>query len=300
MPSFAFSARAKTARLLARCGWFALAPVVGLSAPLDEAVRAYERGEFEAARGALEHITAREPANAAAHYYLGQTLRQFGRNDTLEAAVAALGRSVALAPKNAEYHADLGGALLQLAQKERSLLAARRGRDELEKALQLDPNDLDTRQALIEFYLQAPWPLGSAAKAAAQVREIARVDPVRGEALAARLETETKNYDRAFSHCEKVLRADPHHFSALCEFGRAAAASGRQLERGREYLDQALALPLPRPAIPSSADLWQLIGAIEEKRGRFAEAQQAYENAHRLDPTDEDAALALARVRKLH
>lgn len=294
-----------------RCAWsplfrrgtllvLAFVPMVAWSASLGqaEAVRAYESGDYATARAAFERLVAAEPENAAAHYYLGQIVRQLGNAAALEAAIPRLERAVALAPDNAEYHADLGGVLLQLAQKKRSLLMARRGRNELEETLRLDPSDTDTRHALFVFYLEAPWPLSDAAKARAHGREIARADPPRGAALLSRLDTEAKRYDAAFQQCEKLLAEDAANFTALCEFGRAAAASGRNLPRGLHCLELALAHSAPHPEIPSAGEIWLMIGTIHEKLGQRAEAQRAYEAACRLDPDDDDAATALARLKK--
>ena len=54
----------------------------------------------------------------------------------------------------------------------------------MEKAIQLDPDNLDAREGLFQYYTQAPFFVGgSASKAAAQLEEIRRRDVDRGTAL---------------------------------------------------------------------------------------------------------------------
>ncbi len=59
-------------------------------------------------------------------------------------------------------------------------------RDAFEKTVQLDPNNLDARESLLQFYLQAPSVVGGGKdKAQAQAREIAKRDPARGHLAQA-------------------------------------------------------------------------------------------------------------------
>src|SRR5439155_1976850 len=101
-----------------------------------------------------------------------------------EQAVKWLERATALEPTNTRYLGDYGGASLELASRTRSYSAATRGRDAMEKAVALDPDYVDAREGLYQFYQQAPWPIGSSSKAAAQLAEIAKRDPDRATVLS--------------------------------------------------------------------------------------------------------------------
>jgi tetratricopeptide (TPR) repeat protein len=268
------------------------------AAPLDDALVLYQAQKYSEAKAAFEKLVAAEPKNAAACYYLGMTLRQPGGVAALQVALPWLQKAAELAPDNADYVADYGGTALQVAAANRSFLTAVRGRDAMEKALRLDPSDLDARQGLFEFYTQAPWPLGSAPRAAVHLAEIAKVDPGRAMALNARLKADARDYAAAFRLCAELLERDPVNFAALYEFGRTAALSGQKLELGRVRLDQALRLPRPSPASPSAVDIWRQIGAIEEQLGHRTEARLAYEAAIALEPADVEAVAALRRVKE--
>ena len=271
--------------------------LVTWAAPLDEPLALFQAKRFGEAQPLLERIVTAEPNNAAACYYLGMTLRERTEVKNLEQAVAWLKKAAELEPNNADYLADYGGAALLLAQQKNSFLAAVRGRDAMEQALRLDPTDTDTRQALFEFYMQAPWPLGSAAKASAHLEEIRQHDPMRAAALGVRMRTETRDFDGAFKACEALLATNPDNFGALYEYGWCASVSDRNLERGLAQLRRALTLTPPSPASPSATKIWCVIGDLQAKIGRLTEARTAYETALRLDSANSAAAAALAKIK---
>lgn len=245
----------------------------------------------------MRQITAAEPTNAAACYYLGMTLRERGETKDLEPAAVWLKKAVDLEPENADYLADFGGTELMIAERDSSLVAAVRGRDAIEKALRCDPADTDSRQVLFEFYMQAPWPLGSSAKAAVQLEEIRKRDPARAAVLGIRLKTAAKDFEGAFRACDDLLRANPRDYAALFEYGWCAAASGRNLERGLEHLQTALTLPQPSPAAPTAAKIWCVIGELQAKSGHLPKARAAYEAALKLDSGNAAATAALAKIK---
>ena len=271
--------------------------VAANAAPLDESIALFRAKRFAEAQPQLERIVHAEPKNAAACYYLGMTLREGPDSKALAEGLAWLKKAVDFEPNNADYLADYGGTALLLAQKDNSLLAAVRGRDAMEKALRLDPSDTDTRQALFEFYMQAPWPLGSEGKASGHLEAIRQRDPARAAALGVRVKTAAKDYYGAFRACDTLLAANPNDYAALYEYGWCAAVSGRNLERGLGHLQHALTLTPPNPASPTAAKVWCVIGDVQTKVGRREDARAAYETALRLDSTNTAAAAALAKAK---
>ena len=97
-----------------------------------------------------------EPKNAAAAYYYGMTIRRRGDTTALDEAVPWLAKAAELEPTNATYLGDFGGSSLQLAGKTRSLSAATRGREAMIRAVELNPDYLDAREGLMQYYAQAP------------------------------------------------------------------------------------------------------------------------------------------------
>lgn len=268
----------------------------GAATPFADAVSLYRDRNYPAAREAFERITATEPANAAACHYLGLILLKRGDSTALDDAIVWLEKAVKLEPENATYLADFGGTSLQLANKNRSYGAATRGRDAMEKAIQLDPANLDAREGLMQFYDRAPWPLGSSAKAAAQLEAIRQRDPDRATALSVTAKANAKDYASAFRICDALLAQKPDDYMALYQYGRTASLAGDNLARGLACLQKCLTLPPPGPASPQPTHAWHRLGIIQEKLGHPADARAAYETAIKLDPTNKPAVDALAHL----
>ena len=276
---------------------FCLTAVSLTAAPLDDAREMMKRKQYSAARAALEKIIAAEPANAAAHHELGLLLKLRGDTPAYEEAAKWLGKAVELEPNNPIYLGDLGGTLLQLASRSTSISAATKGREAMEKAVALKPDHVEAREGLFQFYQRAPWPLGSSAKAAAQLEAIRKYDPDRATVLSVMAKANAKDYAAAFKLCEEVLARKPADYVALYQYGRTASVSGQNLQRGLEQLQKCLTLEPTSPASPTHSNVWQRIGNIQEQLHRAADARVAYETALKLDPHNKQAAEALGKLR---
>jgi tetratricopeptide (TPR) repeat protein len=150
--------------------------------PLGDAVALYKKGRLADARAILEPLVASQPTNSAALYYLGMVLERSGAPISLDAARQMLGRAVQHSPQNAAYLAEYAGVCLELADRDSSLGLALEGRDAMIRALAANPQDLEAREGLMEFYAKAPWPIGDCDRAMEQAAEIAKRDPKRGAA----------------------------------------------------------------------------------------------------------------------
>ncbi|MBL9186366.1 MAG: tetratricopeptide repeat protein [Opitutaceae bacterium] len=263
----------------------------------EAAVEHFKARRYPEAHAAFSAVAAAEPKNAAVRHYLGRVCAR--RNDAaaLEEAAKWFGEAAELEPANATYLAAYGGALLNAANRSRSLSSANKGRDMLEKAVALDPAQLDAREALFRFYHHAPWPIGSGAKARAHLAELRKHDPERATVLSIISRVDDKDYAGAFKVCDELIAAQPDHYTALYQYGRTASISGQNLERGLARLRQCVALTPPSPASPPHSAVWHRIGNIEEKLQRPAEARTAYETALRLDPGNRQAKDAVARLK---
>jgi tetratricopeptide (TPR) repeat protein len=276
----------------------ALAAASLAAAPLDEARALIKEKKYPEAAALLEKVIAVEPNNAAACHELGLVLRRRNDDAAFEQAVKWLSRAVELEPRNATYLADFGGTSMELAGRNRSLSAATRGRDAMEKSLTLNPDNVDARVGLFQFYTRAPWPLGSSSKAAAQLAEIAKRDPDRATVLSVLAKANAHDFAGAFKLCDDVLARAPDNYTALYQYGRTASASGQNLQRGLACLQRCIALAQPDdPTAPTHAHAWYRIGSIQEQLGHAAEARAAYESALKLDPHNTAAADALAKLK---
>lgn len=276
------------------------------------------------------------PANAEEIRDVFRQAQELVRREQFAAAVPMLEKCVAAEPGNSKFHQWLGRALgLQAAQAGlvSGALSVRRVKAKLEKAIELDPMNLEARQDLAVMYRAAPGFLGgSNAKAAEQVAFIRRHDP----ALASQLDGDflfaDKNYDgalkayeesarlhprpmiqvrislahqnrkdwtEAFAALDRALALDANFPFALYQVGRAAALSGQQLDRGEKCLRAYLALPLREELEnPSLAAAHFRLGNILEKKGDRAAARTEYETALTIDPKQKLAREALAKLKR--
>lgn len=275
-----------------------------------------------------------EPAPAAGERAAGE-VRDALRRDDFDGAIAIGEAAAARLPSSAAVHLWLGRAYGRKAAKASVFSLpglAKRCRAAFEKAVALDPEDLDGHFELMRYHLLAPGVLGGDhAVARAQAGEIARRDVARGhDAFAAILE-HAKDYAGAEAEMRKAVAADPRSpnvasswggfllrrkmygeaeafwkarllaepADGLARFalGRLALASGRGLPEAVGHLTAFLALP-PGPEGPTPADGRWRLAQVYEKLGRRQDAARELAEALRLFPGHAGAARELARLRK--
>ena len=272
-----------------------MAPFRAQAGALEDAIALYQQKRYPEARLAFEKITTNEPTNAAACHYLGMTLRLRADDRSIEDALIWLEKAAKLAPANTTYLTLFGITSMQSAGKARSVTAATRGRDAIIRALELAPDNLDAREALLQFYAQAPWPLGSHAKALEQATAIAERDAARGLFAHVLIKTNEKKYDEAIVLCEKSLEQNPDFYPALAELGRLTIVGGLKFERGLPALRRCLQLDPPLYQASHSLIHYR-IGTLHLKRSEKTAARAAFEEALKLDPSLKRAADALAKL----
>jgi tetratricopeptide (TPR) repeat protein len=315
--------------------WFAAcvlagAPLSATGSKSDEGVRLFESGKLAEARSALEEAVREDGGDARAASYLGRALLADGEIDR---AALWMERSVALEEGNAEYHLWLGRAYGSQAIRASVLkqpALARKVKREFERASKLDPDNLEARFGLIEYYLRAPGLLGgSAKKADEQAREIRKRDALQGYRAFGRLAEQRKDFDqalreygraaaefsekaepaywmgalharnreyaRAFAVYEKLLEKDSGQMAACYQIGSIAVLSGQRLDRGEECLKLYLQRD-PKPDEPSLASAHYQLGLLYQKEGNRDLARREYSAALELDSARNDAREALKKI----
>lgn len=274
-----------------------LAVLLRAETPRDTALALFQARHFPEARAAFAQLAATDPKNAEAHYYLG-VLAQL-RNDTDE-AVSQLEAATTLDPKNSDYFSELGGAYGNAAQKAgffSQMGLAKKCQAALEKAVELNPDNLGARNGLVSYYRAAPSLIGGGKdKAYAQAAEIRKRDPIMGATVLGSLYIAEKKYDEAFALFEQVLKTTPDHYLALYSIGRTAAQTGQRLERGEQALRRCLELTPGKNEPGHAAAHWRL-GNLAEKRQNSAAARAEYQAALKADPSFPQARDSLAKLK---
>jgi len=251
-----------------------------------------------------------------------------------EKAAEVLEKGVAAKPNDAARHYHLGeayGVIAQQAGMFKAASMAGKVRDEFAKAVQLDPNFLDARFGLMEFYLRAPGFMGGDEdKAREQANEIKKRDAfaghrafasiaaakkdmnaARAEYIAAVRENPTsakthywyavflmtgdKNYAGSLQEFDAALKLDANYMAAVFQLGHLAALSGTNYARGEEALQKYLAYK-PAGDEPGHHRTHYWLGMLYEKQGKKAEARAQYQAALKLRGNQKDVTEALKRV----
>jgi tetratricopeptide (TPR) repeat protein len=249
------------------------------------------------AREPLEKLLAREPDNLEARLLLARVYNGVGRRDE---GIELLEPAVAAHPADARVLGLYGGQCLlragELGLGLRALRLARRGRDLMERAVLLAPNDISYREGLVDFYRQAPKVAGgSLEKARGHAQAITRLDPVRGGAWEAAILVQEKRFSEAMAACDQALAARPDDYAALFSLGRTVSESGLRLDDGERSLRRCLEM-VPAPSEPSHAGVYYRLGLIAELRDDKIAARELYRSSLKLEPTFNRPAEALKRM----
>jgi tetratricopeptide (TPR) repeat protein len=255
------------------------------------------------------------------------------QRDEHEKAVDLLEKAIKLEPNNAQHHYYLGAAYGEMAQsagmlKQASL--AKKTKAEFERAVQLDPNFLDARMGLVDYYSIAPGFMGgSMDKAREQAAEIKKRDLLQGARAFARIHAREKKIDLArkeyvdavrampnsakahyflgafllseknfaggLHEIEMALKLDPNFMPGYYRLGHYSAMAEKDYARGEEALRKYLTYK-PADNEPSHANAWYFLGMIYEKQGRKADAKKAFVQAQKLAPKSKEINEALKRV----
>jgi tetratricopeptide (TPR) repeat protein len=177
---------------------------------LDAGIRLFDSRRYDDAKSLLASYAAQHRDDAIAPSYLGRIAMVEG---DFAGAARYFEHAVALDDRNAASHYWLGRSLGLEAVRGSRLKAfglARRSGRELQRAVALDPDNVEARLALVQFYLVAPRLVGgSEGKARAQVGDIARRNPFRGYLARAWVAEDAKDYRGAEQAYQAATAAYP-------------------------------------------------------------------------------------------
>jgi tetratricopeptide (TPR) repeat protein len=264
----------------------------GENVDLSTGLKLYHEKNYDAAQDEFERLDREFPNQPEILYHLGRTARRQKRFDE---AARLLERCTRLAPNNAEYFLALGDAYGAIASRQRTLSAATRTCEALEKAVELAPKSEEARAALIDFCRSAPSIAGGGMKRAYdEANALRRLDAPAGTRLLAALFESEKRYDEAIAACEAALHNHPSDYSLLYLLGRLCVVSGSHLDEGIEALTKALEIEVPK-GFPNHAFAHLRLGQLYQKKNERADARKHFEATLAEEPNNADAKAALGR-----
>ncbi|OEK04444.1 tetratricopeptide repeat protein [Roseivirga misakiensis] len=295
---------------------------------LEEAIKFYKNGDSKSAKGILVEVNSKSEDYEKAQYYLGRIAFD---NDDYSQAIDHFKTVIKKNDQNSDYYTWLGnayGVYAQNSSRIRQGIIAPKIRKNYEKAIAIDPQNLDAQKGLIEYYTQAPAFMGGSLDKALNTAQTIKSfnekegylalstvyqrkeEYVKAEdallklvALDNRYKTSLGTfyqnramYEKAFKHFEDMRLNEPENTNAIYQFGRTSALSGQRTEEGIKALETYMTLPIQQGA-PSFAAAKMRLGMIYEKIGDKEKAKAYYKSSLSDDPKMQLAKQGLKRVK---
>jgi Flp pilus assembly protein TadD len=259
---------------------------------LDQARQLYQLTDYAASLKILEAIQPKD----------GPVFELIGRNHYMQGeykkATEILEKAAAADPANSDYELWLGRAFGRRAETSSPFTAppnANKARQHFEKAVQLNPGNMEALSDLLEYYLEAPGFMGGGLDKAVGVADrMASIDPIEGHCAQARLAEKKKEFGSAEQHLQRAAELAPHQASRLIDLARFLSRQGRYRESDRSFSKAEKIAPNSPQLIYARADTY-----IEQGRNLATARKllQRYLEA-KLTPDDPPRAAAEKLLKK--
>ena len=253
----------------------------GQSGDLQRALEQYQRTEYQGTLDALKLQSNQDPRVWELAGKSAFMLADFKK------ASEYFEKAAALDGGNSGYFHWLGKAFGRRAETASFINAPRFAsecRKAFEKAVQLDPKNLEALNDLLEYYLEAPGILGGGTEKATKIAErIAELDPVEKHFAQARLAEKKKEYSAAEQHLRRASELAPQQIGRVIDLARFLAKHGRVQESELAFQKAAKLAPDSPKLLFGRAQVY-----VETKRNLDQAKQmlQRYLQSTQLTPDD--------------
>ena len=165
--------------------------------------------------------------------YFSQGLEAYAAED-YERAITLFNQAAEAAPAVSKYHHWLGRACGRRAERVIFVRAggwARKAHASFERAVELDPKNMDALGDLFDYYLEAPGVLGGGEDKARSVAErLEQLSPAEGRHAEARILIKRKDYPAAEKQLRRALELEPAKLGRILELASFLSERGRYPE----------------------------------------------------------------------
>ncbi|MEO1023407.1 MAG: tetratricopeptide repeat protein [Bacteroidota bacterium] len=239
----------------------------------DSGKSAFDNGDYERATRHFDEVKD----SPEAQFYLGRIA--FLNND-FSKAISWIEKAKKTEPDSSKYYLWLGhgyGRKAQNSSKLRQPFLAKKSLSNYEKSVEIDPANIEARNSLIEFYLQAPGFMGGGTdKAYKQVEAIAEIDPFQGVLAEGRVLDHDKGPDAAKTVYEQALESGMDSVQIANRL-YAILYNGGQFEEAVSVMDQQLG---KRDTL---AGLHLQKGNALARMSEYDSAYESYQRVQRID-----------------
>jgi tetratricopeptide (TPR) repeat protein len=226
---------------------------------VDRARKLYDSTEFEQSLKVLQAVPQKD----------AEVWELIGRNHYMLAdyhrASEALEKAAVADPNNSRIALWLGRAFGRRAETSSVFTApkhASKARQYFEKAVELNPKNLEALSDLLEYYLEAPGFLGGGFDKAQGVAEkMSAIDPAEGHWAKAKLAEKHKEFRSAEEQLRRAIEVSPQAVGRVLDLAKFLAKQGRFIEANQSVAKAEKAHPNEPKVIYTKAEV-----LIQEKK----------------------------------
>jgi tetratricopeptide (TPR) repeat protein len=251
---------------------------------IEKGIQLQKEKKYIEAKAIFEKVLKNEPNNAEANLRLGQLYLNIFK-DT-DKAIEYFEKSVEINDKSSDYHYWLGTGYGIKASNSNMFTAMRMApkmKSEMEKAIELNAKNLEARQALFQYLMQAPSIIGGGIdKAKALAQETIKLDEATGRGMMARIYAKEEKFELADEEVKKVVALSKSTINS--KIGDLYNEFGYFYIRMKRYDDAIHQFKKYIEVEPDNPNGHDSLGDGYFAKGLYDEAIAEYKKAVQMDP----------------
>jgi tetratricopeptide (TPR) repeat protein len=263
----------------------ALICLSALSAQAHEYSKLLKDHKYAEAEKAIAAKLAQEPKNADALVGKADLILRQGQEARQDEGIKLTEQCVAAHPQNSQCH-EIMGSLYSMKAASGGMMSALsnagKGREALQKAVELDPKNYNAAQFLLMFYLQAPGIAGGGMDKAQQLQQnVAKINKEAGNLFAARIALKEEKFAQAESMAHATNVAGNEDLEDI-QIGVLASVASQYRDQ-KKFTDSERLLRDVIKRAPNNIGGYALLGRTLAAQGKHDEAISMFQKALALE-----------------